>query len=250
MRAISPAASDAAMAHFSDRFVSASKLIIAVATLYAGAATFAHADDTAPASTSAPSSAASAPSLSAYLGQVSSVVRSRLFYPPAARARNANGAVGVSFAIGSSGAVTSFAITHSSGDPDLDAAARSLVQGSRFPPPPGPSAHISTSFNYTPHSAPDPNAPLPAYDPYSTEDRLAQERLDAVNPDFLAFKKKAMGLYWECVKGYAAPNRMDLGAAQKLAGPSCNDMSAGWYATQVTVWKSDHHQMRLSERGE
>ena len=102
-------------------------------------------------STSAPSSAAaSASSLSAYIGEVSSAIRSRLFYPPAARARGAKGVVGVSFTIGPSGAVTSFAITRSSGDSDLDAAARSLVQGARFPPPPGGSAHIATSFNYVP----------------------------------------------------------------------------------------------------
>jgi hypothetical protein len=25
------------------------------------------------------------------------------------------------------------------------------VQGARFPPPPGGSAHIATSFNYAPH---------------------------------------------------------------------------------------------------
>jgi TonB family protein len=81
---------------------------------------------------------------------VSAAIRSRLFYPPAARARGAKGIVGVSFAIASSGAVTSFAITRSSGDSDLDAAARSLVQGARFPPPPGGSARISTSFNYVP----------------------------------------------------------------------------------------------------
>jgi len=81
---------------------------------------------------------------------VSSAIRSRLFYPPVARARGAKGAVGVSFTIGSSGAVSSFSITRSSGDRDLDAAARSLVEGARFPPPPGGSAHISTSFNYVP----------------------------------------------------------------------------------------------------
>jgi len=57
---------------------------------------------------------------------------------------------GVIFTIGASGAVSSFAITRSSGDHDLDAAARSLVQGGRFPPPPGGSAHISTGFNYVP----------------------------------------------------------------------------------------------------
>jgi protein TonB len=101
----------------------------------------------APPSRPAPASAAS---LSAYIGEVSATIRSRLFYPPAARARGARGLVGVSFAIGSSGAVSSFAITRSSGDHDLDAAARSLVQGSRFPPPPGGSAHIATSFNYVP----------------------------------------------------------------------------------------------------
>jgi periplasmic protein TonB len=82
---------------------------------------------------------------------VAAIIRSRLFYPDAARARDARGMVGVAFTIGPSGAVTSFAITRSSGDHDLDAAARSLVQGSRFPPPPGGSAHIATSFNYAPH---------------------------------------------------------------------------------------------------
>ena len=58
--------------------------------------------------------------------------------------------VGVAFTIGASGAVSSFAITRSSGDKDLDAAARSLVQGARFPPPPGGWAHITTSVTYVP----------------------------------------------------------------------------------------------------
>jgi TonB family protein len=58
--------------------------------------------------------------------------------------------VGVAFTIGPSGAVTAFAITRSSGDRDLDAAARSLVEGARFPKPPEGSAHIATSFNYAP----------------------------------------------------------------------------------------------------
>ena len=103
-------------------------------------------------STGAPSSAAaSASSLSAYRGEVSAIIRSRLSYPEAARARGARGMVGVSFAIGPSGAVTSFAITRSSGDRELDAAARSLVEGARFPPPPGGSTRIATSFNYAPH---------------------------------------------------------------------------------------------------
>ena len=99
------------------------------------------------ASRSAPASAASR---SAYMGEVSSIIRSRLFYPEGARARGARGMVGVSFSIGPSGEVTSFAITRSSGDHELDAAARSLVRDARFPPPPGGSAHIATSFNYEP----------------------------------------------------------------------------------------------------
>jgi TonB family protein len=103
----------------------------------------------------------SATSLSAYIGDVSSTIRSRLFYPPAARARGAKGVVGVSFSIGPSGAVSSFAITRSSGDSNLDAAARSLVQGSRFPPPPGGSARISTSFAYIPNLAPNAVAQAP-----------------------------------------------------------------------------------------
>ena len=81
---------------------------------------------------------------------MSAAIRSRLFYPPAARARGAKGVVGVAFTIGPSGALTSFAITRSSGDEDLDAAARTLVQSAHFPPPPGGSAHVATSFNYVP----------------------------------------------------------------------------------------------------
>ena len=92
----------------------------------------------------------SAASASVYLAEVTAVIRSRLFYPRAARARGAKGAVGVSFTIGPSGAVTSFTITRSSGNKDLDAAARALVQGARFPPPPGGRAHIATSFVYVP----------------------------------------------------------------------------------------------------
>ena len=101
------------------------------------------------AASSAPA-ASSAASPSGYIGEVSAAIRSRLFYPRAARARGARGVVGLSFTIGPSGAVTSFAITRSSGDHDLDAAARSLVQGGRFPPPPGGSAHIAISFSYVP----------------------------------------------------------------------------------------------------
>ncbi len=84
------------------------------------------------------------------MAEISAAIRGRLFYPPAARARGAKGVVGVSFTISSSGALTSFAITHSSGDRDLDAAARTLVRSTHFPPPPGGPAQVSTSFNYVP----------------------------------------------------------------------------------------------------
>ena len=81
---------------------------------------------------------------------MAAAIRSRLFYPPAARARGAKGVVGVAFTIGPSGALSSFAITRSSGDEDLDAAARTLVASAHFPPPPGGSIRVSTSFNYVP----------------------------------------------------------------------------------------------------
>jgi TonB family protein len=81
---------------------------------------------------------------------VSAAIRSRMFYPPAARARGARGVVGVAFTIGQTGALASFAITRSSGDAELDAAARTLVQSAHFPPPPAGPVHIATSFNYVP----------------------------------------------------------------------------------------------------
>ncbi len=97
-----------------------------------------------------PPSGASAASQSAYVSAMAAAIRSHLFYPPAARARGVKGVVGVVFAIGPSGALASFAITRSSGDADLDAAARTLVQSTHFPPPPGGAVRVSTSFNYVP----------------------------------------------------------------------------------------------------
>ena len=86
------------------------------------------------------------------MAEITAAIRSRLFYPEAARAREARGVVSVASTIGPSGGLASFAITRSSGDADLDAAARSLVQSTHFPPPPGGgSVHVATSFNYAPH---------------------------------------------------------------------------------------------------
>jgi protein TonB len=101
------------------------------------------------AASSAPAASSAAPH-SAYIGQVSAAIRSHMFYPRAARTRGARGVVMVAFTIGPSGALSSFAITRSSGDNDLDAAARTLVQSIRFPPPPGGWVHITTSFVYVP----------------------------------------------------------------------------------------------------
>jgi periplasmic protein TonB len=95
-----------------------------------------------------PAAAPSAASSSAYIGEVSAAIRSRMFYPPAAR--GARGVVSVAFTIGQTGALASFAITRSSGDAELDAAARMLVQSAHFPPPPAGPVHIATSFNYVP----------------------------------------------------------------------------------------------------
>ncbi len=81
---------------------------------------------------------------------MSAAIRSRMFYPEASRARDARGVVFVAFTMGASGAVASFTITHSSGDKDLDAAAREAVQSAHFPPPPGGWAHIATHFTYVP----------------------------------------------------------------------------------------------------
>ena len=58
--------------------------------------------------------------------------------------------VGVTFNIGASRALVSFAITRSSGNKDLDAAAREVVHSAHFPPPPGGWVHITTNFFYVP----------------------------------------------------------------------------------------------------
>jgi protein TonB len=97
-----------------------------------------------------PAAAGNAEQQSGYIAEISAAIRNRLAYPAAARARGAKGVVGVAFTIAVSGAVTSFAITRSSGDPDLDSAARTLVLSARFPPPPAGPVHIATNFNYIP----------------------------------------------------------------------------------------------------
>ena len=94
---------------------------------------------------------ASAASQAAYISAMAAAIRSRLFYPPAARARGAKGVVGVAFTIGPSGALA--VLRH---HPFLGRRGSSTPRRGRwsssahFPPPPGGSAHVSTSFNYVP----------------------------------------------------------------------------------------------------
>ncbi|MDI9848959.1 TonB family protein [Rhodoblastus sp. 17X3] len=91
------------------------------------------------------STQASSMSPAAYSGLLAAEIRRRTFYPAAARAAGATGAVGVAFTVGPSGRVISQSITHSSGNPVLDAAARTTLSGIHTPPPPG--GRFSTSTN-------------------------------------------------------------------------------------------------------
>jgi protein TonB len=91
------------------------------------------------------SAQASSMSPAAYAGLLAAEIRRRTFYPAAARAAGATGAVGVAFTVGPSGRVISQSITHSSGNPVLDAAARTTLSGIHTPPPPG--GRFSTSTN-------------------------------------------------------------------------------------------------------
>ncbi len=96
----------------------------------------------------APEAAASAAaqalvSPSAYRVQVMGHLQAFKRYPPAARARNAQGNPAVAFSIDASGHVLSVSLTRSSGDPDIDAESVAMVRrASPFPPPPpgGPRA--------------------------------------------------------------------------------------------------------------
>ncbi|MGX5850538.1 TonB family protein [Mesorhizobium sp. PL10] len=63
-------------------------------------------------------------------------IQRRTHYPNAARPRRAKGTVNVSFVVNASGRVTSAWLARSSGDPDLDRAALSVLQGATVPTPP------------------------------------------------------------------------------------------------------------------
>jgi protein TonB len=88
---------------------------------------------------------ASAMSPAAYAGLLAAEIRRHTFYPSAARAAGATGIVGVAFTVGPSGRIISQSITRSSGNPTLDAAARTTLSAIHTPPPPG--GRFSTSTN-------------------------------------------------------------------------------------------------------
>ncbi len=88
---------------------------------------------------------ATAMSPAAYAGLLAAEIRRHTFYPAAARASGAAGVVGVAFTIGPSGRLAALSITRSSGNPVLDAAARTTLRAIHTPPPPG--GRFSTSTN-------------------------------------------------------------------------------------------------------
>ncbi len=86
-----------------------------------------------PARASGPSGA----EISSYRSLVLAELNRRKSYPEAARAAGIQGRVVVSFSIGPSGRVTNHAVSGSSGNGVLDAAARAAVSRMALPPPPG-----------------------------------------------------------------------------------------------------------------
>ena len=83
---------------------------------------------------------------SAYRGLVIGHLAGFKRYPPAARARGAQGSPAVSFSIDASGHVISVSLTRASGDPDIDAEIVAMVhRASPFPAPPPGAPHVFTA---------------------------------------------------------------------------------------------------------
>ena len=83
-----------------------------------------------------------------YAGLLMAELNRHRFYPAAARAAGATGAVGVAFTIGPSGRVASQSITQSSGFAALDSAARTILASIHAPPPPGGSFFVTTMIRF------------------------------------------------------------------------------------------------------
>jgi periplasmic protein TonB len=98
----------------------------------------------------AEAAAANASAASAYRNSVIGHLASFKRYPPAARARGAQGSPAVSFSIDASGRVVSVSLTRASGDPDFDAEIVAMVhRASPFPAPPPGAPHVfSAGVNF------------------------------------------------------------------------------------------------------
>ncbi|HUZ91765.1 MAG TPA: TonB family protein [Methylocella sp.] len=85
----------------------------------------------------------------AYAALVSAEINRHKHYPASARENGTGGAVGVVFSVGPSGAITSHAITRSSGNSAIDATVHQMLAASHPPPPPGGSfrGSVTISFN-------------------------------------------------------------------------------------------------------
>ncbi len=72
-------------------------------------------------------------------------------YPEAARQRDEEGVVGITFRVDRDGRVTSVSVIRSSGSPVLDGAAKDMLAGQRVPAPAGmaqPDATVSVNIRY------------------------------------------------------------------------------------------------------
>jgi len=104
------------------------------------------------ASSSSPSQQSSVASISgsaassSYRSLVMAELNRRKFYPSGAR--EARGVVYVTFAVGSSGAVTSFNISRSSGNGALDGAVLQMMRSVSLPPPPGGSFRATAPVHF------------------------------------------------------------------------------------------------------
>ena len=85
------------------------------------------------------------------------------------------------------------------------------------------------------------------YDPYGGTAHETQKQADAVNPIIIGLKEKALKMYWNCVNQFAAASHIHEAYAQKVAGPSCNDMASGWLNSQIVSYKIHTHQLILRE---
>lgn len=88
-------------------------------------------------------------SSSKWNSQLHAWIRRHTRYPRVAKARRAEGTPNVTFTVDASGRVLSARLTRSSGDPDLDRAALSALQGAKVPAPPPERAGTSVAAPFT-----------------------------------------------------------------------------------------------------